>query len=134
MQEENNYRAGDKVKVLIVDDVMDVLKFLTELIKSWGYEVKCASSGNEALSILRLTDYDVLLTDVKMKDGDGMFLFQEIKKENMQIPVKLVMTGYTKYSDQDFLDLGAKWVFQKPIDTIKLKDELRSAEKLLVNK
>jgi DNA-binding NtrC family response regulator len=118
------------VKVLLVDDENDVIEFLTELLEDWGYEVQSAKSGNEALRLLAYKKFDILLTDVKMKDGDGMYLIKEMINEKIEVGKILVMTGYTQYPEEEFINLGAQHVFQKPMEAEELKDHLKSNVKV----
>jgi DNA-binding NtrC family response regulator len=68
------------VKILIVDDEMDVCRFAKSFFESRGFTTMIASSGPEALKICRKESPDIILIDVKMEGMDGVALLKEIKK------------------------------------------------------
>jgi len=79
--------------VLIVDDESSVRESLEKVLSKSGYATTTASSGNEALKVLSKQRVDIVLSDLKMSDGDGFELLRNIKKEYPQIEV-ILLTGY----------------------------------------
>lgn len=78
-------------KALIVDDQPDVLHVAVELFKTMGYDVLSATSGLDAIEILkRTTDINVLFSDVRMPVMDGLTLGREARKVVPGIKVILV--------------------------------------------
>ena len=77
----------DKKKILLVDDEKDLLTVIGLTIESWGYEVMKASSGKEALQILKDKNPDLMILDYLMPEMDGIATLQEIRKFNTKIPV-----------------------------------------------
>ena len=59
--------------ILVVDDEPNYQIVLSELLKDEGYEVFTADSAEAALPLLRTTDLDLVLTDMKMPGMDGLF-------------------------------------------------------------
>ncbi|MCP2521161.1 response regulator, partial [SCandidatus Aminicenantes bacterium Aminicenantia_JdfR_composite] len=70
-------------KVLIVDDDKQIRNFLNDILKISGYEVECASDGEEAFKLLQCKKFDLLITDNKMPKMDGLELIKNIKKKNI---------------------------------------------------
>ncbi len=80
-------------KILIVDDEQSMCEMLTIMLSRQGYEPKSTSSGEHALKMLD-EGFDLVITDLKMPDIDGIQLLEKIRKKQRDIPV-IVMTAYT---------------------------------------
>lgn len=79
--------------ILIVDDEESVRESLEKVLNKAGYATRTASSGNEALTMLAKQPVDVILSDLKMPDGDGVELLQHAKKNFPDTEV-ILLTGY----------------------------------------
>lgn len=112
------------MKILLVDDEPDILEFLGELLEMFNAEVLTANCGEIAVDKLLADKFDVLVTDVKMKNGDGMFVLEQIQENKIDLKKIIVMTGYSQYPEEAFYEAGAHVVFQKPIDIEKLKESI----------
>jgi DNA-binding NtrC family response regulator len=111
----------EPAKILVVDDEKSILLLLREALGQWGYQVKTASSGTEALEILRTELFDAMLSDVRMPDMSGLDLLREVRKQDESIEV-VMMTGYpTIASAVQALKEGAYDYLSKPL----ILDELR---------
>jgi len=82
-----------KTNVLVVDDEKTVCNSCKKILTQEGYKVDVALSGEEALNKVRANGFDVVITDWKMPQIDGLELARRIKKENPDIAVILI-TGY----------------------------------------
>ena len=114
--------AGRK-KILIVEDNEEYSNDMKNLLEDHELEVICAFTGLEALQIMRSSkegEINLILSDVKMPDGDGVFLLKELAKENMRIPTFVFLTGYAEFLEEDIIKLGATALFDKPLDVNKL--------------
>ncbi|HYA26451.1 MAG TPA: response regulator, partial [Thermodesulfovibrionales bacterium] len=67
--------------VLVVDDELNQRSILKTILSAEGYETHVASSGEEALKIMRSFHPDVVLTDLKMEGMDGIELMEKIKSD-----------------------------------------------------
>lgn len=115
-------------KILIVDDEADLLSLWKLRLENNGYEVITASSGEEALAKLSMTNPCVVLTDLRMEGIDGITLFDAIRQQNKTIPV-IIITAHG--SIPDAVEATKKGVFSfltKPIDG---KDLIIETEKAL---
>ena len=111
----------DAAKILVVDDEPSILRLLEEALTQWGYQVKSAASGDEALAAVRGDLFDAVLTDVRMPEMSGLDLLREIKRHDESIEV-VMMTGYpTIVSAVEALKEGAYDYLSKPL----ILDELR---------
>jgi two-component system response regulator GlrR len=84
--------------LLLVDDDPSLLKLLGMRLSSEGYSVTTAQSGAEALRILNRERIDLVLSDLRMDEMDGMALFAEIQKYQPGMPV-IILTAHGSIPD-----------------------------------
>ncbi len=102
------------MKILVVDDDAIVIRSCTRILESEGYEVSTVPGADEALEILKMNAFDLLLVDMKMPKRDGLFLMKEIRKDFPDVPV-IVMSGYsTQETVAAALRSGATQFISKP--------------------
>src|SRR3712207_402456 len=84
-----------QAKVLIIDDDPAMLRALPELIRLQlnGLEVKTSNSPREGLAQVEATDYDAIVSDIKMPGMDGLTLLSKIRSLRPNTPI-LLMTSY----------------------------------------
>ncbi len=100
--------------ILIVDDEPNYLVVLSELLRDAGFEVFTAQSGKEALPIVRGTDLDVMISDIKMPGMNGIELLENVKNLNRELPVILI-TAYAEVEKAvEAMRLGAFNYLAKP--------------------
>jgi two-component system cell cycle response regulator len=102
------------IKILVVEDDVDVSEVLTEFLNKTGFKAKSSSSAEEAEEILKNEEITMVLTDIKLPGADGIKLTKNIKKKhNLDV---IVMTGYSsEYSYEDAIKNGASDLIFKPI-------------------
>jgi two-component system response regulator PilR (NtrC family) len=83
--------AGEKI--LIVDDEKSMCQYLSIMLKKEGYKVKTASSGTKAVAEVKESNYDVVITDIRMEGMDGIEVLTAVKEVDPSIPV-IIMTAY----------------------------------------
>jgi DNA-binding NtrC family response regulator len=111
----------EAAKVLIVDDEHSILMLLQEALSKWGYQVRVASTGAEALEAVRAGLFDAAIMDVRMPDMSGIDLLRAVKAQDESIEV-VIMTGYPTISSAvEALKDGAYDYLSKPL----ILDELR---------
>ena len=79
-----------KTKILTVDDEVDTLELMEELFESKGYITATASNGLEALNKIREDEPDIVISDIRMPEMDGMQLLELVSKRYPHIPVIMV--------------------------------------------
>jgi DNA-binding NtrC family response regulator len=79
--------------ILVVDDEFSVRESLEKVLSKAGYITLAADSGNEALAVLSKHKVDLVLSDLKMPEGDGVELLKSIKKNYPDVEV-ILLTGY----------------------------------------
>lgn len=113
------------VRILVVDDEEMIREVVTELLELKGCIVQQASSGNKAFEKLKAEEFDVLLTDVRMPDGDGLTLIQRLFEElPHRRPAILVCTGFSDVTTDMVRDLRIARILQKPFTMDDLVDIL----------
>ncbi|HEX8774239.1 MAG TPA: response regulator [Pyrinomonadaceae bacterium] len=116
-------RAEDAQRILIVDDVPEILLLLRKLVSRMGYQVEIAASAAEALETLRSKPVDLLLTDWAMPGMNGGELISALKRDEQlaHIPT-IVLTGHdTEVERTSARDAGCDRFLVKPIK----RDELQ---------
>lgn len=110
-------------RLLIVDDEVNMQKVLQMLFTRDHYEVVTASNGKEAFAILQgRKAFDLVLSDLKMPELDGIGLLKKIKEAGINLPFILI-TAYGSISEAvEAMKLGAADFITKPFN----KDDLKS--------
>jgi PAS domain S-box-containing protein len=112
------------IRVLVVDDHDDVLEVERRLLNDCGALVDTASSGEEALRLLKTEVFDVLLSDLGMPGMDGYQLIKFIRDSDdpkvAQLPAAAI-TAFVRSEDrQRALDAGYQTFLQKPVSPMAL--------------
>ena len=121
-------------KILVVDDDPLVIHTLSKLFNKEGYSVVTVQSGKEALEIIKKTDFDLVVADIKMAGIDGVETATAIKKyfnerKKPEIPVVFI-TGYADEKiEQSARDLGPIDYIYKPFDIAELLNRVREVLK-----
>ena len=112
--------------VLIVDDKDSMLKMLSTLLAD-DWDVETFRSASEALERFRRNPADLVLTDIRMPDMDGMELLQTVKREAPDTEV-ILMTAYATVSQAvEAVKAGAYNYLTKPFEPDELKIALEKA-------
>ena len=118
-------------RVLLVDDDPAILDILTQYMKIIGLEAVSAQSGEAALKIFNKDEFDIVVSDIKMANMDGLALLGEIKKIDPGV-LFIIITGYPSIeSVLEAMKKGATDYLVKPFqfDEIKIKVERALVEK-----
>lgn len=105
-----------KNTVLIVDDEASLRNALVFDFKRRGFTVLDAENGTQALEIVEKNKLDLVLTDIRMPNGNGVELLDAIKARNPDLPIVMFITGFADLTLEDAYDKGADAVFAKPFD------------------
>jgi DNA-binding NtrC family response regulator len=116
-------------KILIVDDERTIRESVSLILTDEGYETKLAASGQEALDLLNQEDFDILITDLKMPEMDGMELVKNCLNICPQTFVIIITAHATVESAIEALRMGAFDYILKPFDF----DDLLLKVKRLIN-
>lgn len=111
---------GSMSKVLVVDDQKNMCRTVAMLLRGAGYEVEEATDGDTAIDLGAKGAYDVVLTDLKLGNRDGMDVLRAIKESSPMTEV-IVMTAFaTIESAVEAMRIGAYDYIQKPFSEQEL--------------
>jgi two-component system, cell cycle sensor histidine kinase and response regulator CckA len=94
-----------------------VSAFMSDLLESWGLEVKTSNCAQDALSTCAQDDaFDLVITDYKMPGMNGLQLARELRFKHPRLPV-ILYTGFNEgLAPADIEDAGVRALVIKPID------------------
>src|SRR4030067_1026986 len=104
------------IKILIADDEESMRFFLSELLKKEGYLFETAVDGEDALSKIKASSFDIAILDLKMPKLSGMELLSEIKKVSPDTVVIIITAHGTRNIAIEAIEKGAYDYFTKPFD------------------
>lgn len=117
----------EQMKMMLVDDEERFLSTTQKLLSRKGYDVLTASSGTDALDILRTHNIHVVILDVKMPGMDGIETLNAIKRNYPLVEV-IMLTGHgTIDSAVEGLKSGATDYLTKPTDVNDLIEKAKEA-------
>lgn len=120
-----------KINILLVDDEKDFVESLAERLELRDFNVTTALNGNDAISLVKDSDYDVIVLDVKMPGKDGIETLKEIKNIK-QLPQVIMLTGHaTVETAIQGMKVGAYDYIMKPTVTEDLIELIKKAYKIV---
>ncbi|MEW6602784.1 MAG: response regulator, partial [Nitrospirota bacterium] len=116
-----------KSRILVVDDEEIVVKNLERYLQKEGYSVVTANNGAEALRKLDAADFDLVMTDLKMKEVDGLKVIEKAKNRNAEIQAVMI-TGYASVDSAiEAIKKGAFHYLKKPFKLEDVKSTVQQA-------
>ena len=106
--------TGERPRVLVVDDEDTVRDMVAKALVQAHYDVDTAIDGLSALDRLRATDYDLLITDLKMPGMDGLSVIREARRQASDMPVIIITGASTEASAIEAVNLGVSGYLTKP--------------------
>jgi two-component system response regulator HydG len=114
-------------KILLIDDDVSHAEIAGEALERANYDVKLAHSGDEGLRKFREAEYDVVLTDLRLPDTDGMQVLRRIKATDADVEV-VIITGYGSVEKAvEALHEGAYSFLEKPLNKEALRNTVAKA-------
>lgn len=112
--------SGKRLRILVVEDHNDTLEALSRLLGHFGHEISVADRAASAINMINSKQFDVVLCDIALPDGNGYDVIAEAKKKH---PVKAV--ALTGFGGTDDVERGKKAGFDfhltKPVDFHELR-------------
>lgn len=125
---------ADNINILVVDDEPIVLRSCELVLKAEGYGVEKASSGKDAVLKMEQNTYDLVLTDLKMPEMDGITLIRWLKQKRPDTAI-VIITGYPSQDTiKEALELGIIDYVPKPFTPAVLIDVTNRAVKWIKEK
>ena len=114
-------------RILVVDDEKVTRMNLEHVLGKEGYDVRTAADGSEAMELLSGAPFDVIVTDLKMEQVDGMGLLQRAKKKDPAIEV-IIISGYaTLTTAVEAMRQGSYHFLAKPLKLNEVRQTVASA-------
>lgn len=124
VDQEIPVRAGDGLRILLVDDHPDTSRSLAMLLRRRGYEVTIADSVASALEMGLASPFDLLVSDIGLPDGTGHDVIQNLRKKG---PVKgIALSGFGMEEDiRRSLEAGFDEHLIKPVNFTRLQEAIQ---------
>lgn len=115
----------DRQKILIVDDEENARFGLSKLLSQEGYDVESVGNGFEALDYLRRKEVNLVISDIKMPEMDGLTFLREINRHHPSTHVIMITAFGGVESYLEAMNLGAFEYIHKPVKLEELKSVMR---------
>lgn len=114
------------MKILIVEDEPDLQSVIVDFLVVEGYRCEQADTLDLALEKLNMYEYDCLLLDIGLPDGNGLNLIKELKKQHPETGI-IIISARNSLNDKILgLDLGADDYISKPFNLTELNSRIKS--------
>ena len=111
----------EQPKVLVVDDEESVVVTIKAILQLDGYDVATTTSGLQARKMVREVEYDLVLTDLRLEDGDGLDVLKAVRESHPET-VTIMLTGYASLESAiQALRAGAYDYLVKPSEVEELR-------------
>ena len=108
--------AGNKGRILLVDDNAILIGACARILRAAGLEVQTASDGKLATTLLQNSPFEAVFSDVSMPNMDGLQLLREVRRTDLDMPVVLMTGGPSTQAAITALEHGALRYLLKPVD------------------
>ncbi|HEX7899705.1 MAG TPA: sigma-54 dependent transcriptional regulator [Planctomycetota bacterium] len=117
----------EKARILVLDDDRPHAEAAAETLERAGHECRIATSGAEGLRKIDSEPFDLILTDLVLRDMSGLDVVRHVRRRSAETEI-IVMTGYPSYETAlEAMDEGAYDYLNKPIDLNILRAKIRKA-------
>lgn len=114
-------------QILVVDDEAHVRSMIGATLERQGYDVQLAASGRQAMEALGRNSFDLVLTDIVMRDGNGITLLEQMHAQQPHLPVVMVTAIHDISVAIDSMRRGAYDYLLKPFDRERLVSTVERA-------
>jgi len=115
------------MKLLIIDDEKSIRNTLKEILEFEGHEVFLAADGAEGLALATSNNFEVIFSDIKMPNMDGMELLDKLSEANVESSVVMISGHGSIDTAVECIKKGAFDFIQKPLDLNRILITLRNA-------
>lgn len=110
----------EKKSILVVDDDIDIRETISSYLQLEGYKTIEASNGKDALKIVKDQQIEFVISDIRMPDGGGLFLVDELRKIDRLLPYVILVTGQADITREEAIKRGALDLLKKPLEMDKI--------------
>jgi two-component system, OmpR family, KDP operon response regulator KdpE len=115
-----------KPNILVVDDEAQIIRVLKTTLSSQGYGIRTASDGEEALQLVKDWTPDLIVTDLRMPNMDGLELCRHVRTQS-RVPIIVLSVKGEETIKVEALDAGADDYITKPFSVNELLARVRAA-------
>jgi len=124
--------TGNMIKIIAVDDEDIVLSFIQDALDDDHYHIRVANNGLTALEMIEKDPADLILTDIRMPQMDGIELMKRVRQIRPETGV-IYMTGYANLnSAKDAIKQGAFDYIMKPFELTEIRQAVEKAAKKIL--
>lgn len=107
-------------RILIVDDDPYFLRVLSRILSGENFQVKTAEGAAQAAQILKENSFDIVISDLRLPDGDGLSILQQVRKSGLEVPV-VILTAYGEVDSYlEAMNAGVTEYLNKPVKSEEL--------------
>ena len=102
--------------ILVVDDEDALRRTIVFDFKRKGFKVFDANNGKSAFELVKGNQVHLVISDIRMPGGDGIALLEQIRAYDSKLPIVVLITGFSEFSEAECVAKGAQNVLSKPFD------------------
>lgn len=112
----------EPMKILLAEDERTISRLIRQVLANAGHEVVGVQSAAEAVEQLSAGDFDLVLLDLNLADGDGMRVVASLEEQSGKVPPVVLMTGEGLLDDDDPRTRRVARVLNKPFELDQLEE------------
>ena len=115
------------MKVLIIDDDVELTKAVVASVSSFGHDVKFTNDPKDGLKLIREQNYDIVLLDLSMPEFSGIDIIKELAKDGKIKEKKIVVLTASAVNEEELKNLlyrGIHSYLRKPVEIDVLLDKI----------
>ena len=131
LESSSTRKSGEGLKVLVIDDERSHAEAVAESLERVGYECVVATTGTDGARLIDSDEFDVIITDLKMADLDGLAILRKARESLPEAEV-IMITGHGDVKTAvEAIKQGAANYLSKPIDLAELRAIVEKASERL---
>lgn len=116
-------------KIMVLDDDVQLLDYLSDVLKNEGFQVYITSNSNDAIDFIKNEAVDLAIIDIVMPEKSGFDMFNDVIKINKELPIVFLTGVGTPHIRNEALRLGATNILRKPVDVDELLAQIKGTLK-----
>jgi len=131
ISEEREEKIKPKgLKILAIDDQKLIRDLLNDMVRSLGYQIELAETGQHGLEIFEEDNFDMVIAESVMPEVSGWDVSRQVKRLRPEVSV-ILLTEWTTPPEKEMLkDCGVDFVLSKPFRLDQLNDVIQKAEEM----
>jgi CheY-like chemotaxis protein len=116
------------MKILIVDDDVELVKAVESTLSSVGHNVQFTNEPRDGLKLIKEQDNDLVFLDLSMPEFSGIDIINDLVKEGTIKEKKIVVMTASAVNEEELkhlVDLGVHSILRKPVDIDALLDKIQ---------